>query len=50
MKLFVELVLRLISGNETSFAGLNPSAVLALQSTRIEFLSVSGKDNDVPRH
>lgn len=46
----IELILRLISGNETSFAGLNPSDVLALQSTRIEFLCGVGKDNDVPRH
>lgn len=37
MKPFIEPVWRLISGKETSFAGLNLSEVLALQSTRIEF-------------
>ncbi|KAK2986424.1 hypothetical protein RJ640_011862 [Escallonia rubra] len=35
-------VLRLISGNGTSFEGLNPSEVLALQSTLMELLNSSG--------
>lgn len=30
-------VMRLISGKDTSLEGWNPSDVLALQSTRIEF-------------
>ena len=39
-------VCRLISGNDTSFDGLNPSEVFALQSTRIEFLYRLGTDFD----
>lgn len=39
-----EPVRRLISGKETSFNGLKPSEVLALQSTLMEFLYKWGTD------
>lgn len=39
-------VWRLISGKETSFDGLKPSDVLALQSTLMEFLYKWGTDLD----
>lgn len=40
-------VRRLISGNEASLLGLNPSEVLALHSTLMDLLNKCGTNDDV---